>query len=463
MLIASLVGMLIASLVGMLIASLIACRYYFNRTAFADFPDNLPAIWTQHFLAPARAARAALVVGEWGGRYVGDDELWQDRFKAFLLENGLSSFYWALNPNSGDTGGLLLDDWVAPHVEKQQMLRELPSSEPRFALASVPAFECLKHVDAANVPAALGGLAHGLFRCGNARNGAPLCVHAQQACNGVPECPDHTDERRAACQGLALYEAATAAGSAPEPNGGGGAGGGGTPVATVVPHLSPPCITVGGQDALRPCAFPFSYRGSRFTSCALDDAIDGKPWCPTAVDAGGHYFSFAHWGVCGPGCPKEAGRRLQRDGCEPAASGSPQGPLGGSLAEGAELPAHCAPPPSPPPTPPKPPSAPPLPPPASPAATGASTALLLFVSAAGVLALLTVLARQWLDPGPSAPPIEDEDEDDEVVVRRPARAAPPRGRRARAATEEGDEEDAEHLLKAQQAFPSCLRAMEGMD
>ena len=51
----------------------------------------MPAIWNQHFLMPARAAGATLVVGEWGGMYEGSDELWQDQFKACsLLRAGLS-------------------------------------------------------------------------------------------------------------------------------------------------------------------------------------------------------------------------------------------------------------------------------------------------------------------------------------------------------------------------------------
>lgn len=81
--------------------------FYFNRTAFPDFPDNMAAIWKQHFLDPVRAYGGALVVGEWGGEYTGADEMWQDRFKAFLLEEGLSSFYWALNPNSGSRQPIL--------------------------------------------------------------------------------------------------------------------------------------------------------------------------------------------------------------------------------------------------------------------------------------------------------------------------------------------------------------------
>ena len=56
-----------------------------------------------------------------------------------------------------------------------------------------------------------------------------MCIHAAMACNGVAECPDGSDERRAACKGVGLK--------------------------------SPPCLTIGGQDPLRPCIFPFVYRG----------------------------------------------------------------------------------------------------------------------------------------------------------------------------------------------------------
>ena len=71
-------------------------------------------------------------------------------------------------------------------------------------------------------------------------------------------------------------------------------------------------MTVGGQDALRPCVLPFVYRGVKYDACALDDAVDGKAWCPTSVvldERGlGHYHSYASWGVCGPGCDREPGR-----------------------------------------------------------------------------------------------------------------------------------------------------------
>jgi endoglucanase len=53
-------------------------------------------------------------------------------------------FYWALNPNSGDTGGLLEDDWRTPVEAKLALLRRLmpPSSGLSFdflpALGEVP-------------------------------------------------------------------------------------------------------------------------------------------------------------------------------------------------------------------------------------------------------------------------------------------------------------------------------------
>ena len=93
----------------------ISAQAYFGA---ANFPANMPAIWHAHFghLVP----RFALACGEFGGHY--DDSLaqgevaWNEAYVAYLatLDRGqpASFYYWAVNPNSGDTGGLYLDDWV---------------------------------------------------------------------------------------------------------------------------------------------------------------------------------------------------------------------------------------------------------------------------------------------------------------------------------------------------------------
>ena len=356
--------------------------WYFNSTHFPEYPSNLPAVWRQHWLNPAMAAGATLVIGEWGGKYTDlhpnrADEQWQLALKSILIAHGISSFYWALNPNSGDTGGLLGDDWTTPKAAKLQMLAGLPSSNALYALASTPAFACPSDFSESD--------SDYLFRCVQPdEEGNAMCVQAVQACNGVFECPDRSDERKAACKAADVK--------------------------------SQPCMTVGGQDALRPCVLPFVYRGVKYDACALDDAVDGKAWCPTSVvrdERGlGHYHSYASWGVCGPGCDREPGRKLQDDGCaqqpEEQVYAPPQfasiDAMPGRRLEkkGSEeqqqdpgwrplppLPVHCAPPPSPPPSPPSPP--PSLPPPSAPPPWTLADASPLVLLLGGVMMLLVAV------------------------------------------------------------------------
>ncbi|MEM3553499.1 MAG: cellulase family glycosylhydrolase, partial [Candidatus Bathyarchaeia archaeon] len=98
----------------------------YRQPYFGDpsFPNNLPSIWEIHF--GRMAGKYPLGIGEFGGRYEGDDQIWQDAFVDYLLEKNIRAFfYWALNPNSGDTGGILLDDWRTVHEGKKNLLRRL--------------------------------------------------------------------------------------------------------------------------------------------------------------------------------------------------------------------------------------------------------------------------------------------------------------------------------------------------
>ncbi len=94
---------------------------YFDAS---DFPANMPPIWEVHF--GRMAGRFPLGIGEFGGFYKGKDKVWQDAFVDYLLAKDIRIFfYWALNPNSGDTGGILLDDWRTVHEDKMALLRRL--------------------------------------------------------------------------------------------------------------------------------------------------------------------------------------------------------------------------------------------------------------------------------------------------------------------------------------------------
>lgn len=107
---------------------------------FSDptFPENLPTIWDTHF-GRLTAQGLALGIGEFGGQYTGQDRIWLDRFVQYLQERGIRVwFYWALNPNSGDTGGILKEDWRTPVAEKLDLLRRLMSAPSGQAFDFLP-------------------------------------------------------------------------------------------------------------------------------------------------------------------------------------------------------------------------------------------------------------------------------------------------------------------------------------
>ena len=107
---------------------------YFTDPAF---PRNMPAIWERQF-GFLKGKGAPLIIGEWGGWYLPGtkDRVWQDAFAAWLIKKGLgcSTIYWALNPNSGDTGGLLQNDWRTPVADKLALLRRVCPNPTRATL-----------------------------------------------------------------------------------------------------------------------------------------------------------------------------------------------------------------------------------------------------------------------------------------------------------------------------------------
>jgi endoglucanase len=90
-----------------------------------NFPDSLPPVWQQHWAYLAQEHKAPVVLGEFGGRSVGDDleGKWQRTLIGYLKANGISYWYWDWNPNSGDTGGVLLDDWKTVNASKLRALQ----------------------------------------------------------------------------------------------------------------------------------------------------------------------------------------------------------------------------------------------------------------------------------------------------------------------------------------------------
>jgi endoglucanase len=94
----------------------------------ATFPENLYNRWNKGFFYIAANEIAPILIGEFGGKQVdaeSNEGIWQRQFLDFIKQKNLSFTYWSWNPNSSDTGGILLDDWININIDKQQLLSNL--------------------------------------------------------------------------------------------------------------------------------------------------------------------------------------------------------------------------------------------------------------------------------------------------------------------------------------------------
>ena len=72
-----------------------------------------------------------IVVGEFGGFFESEmDIAWQRWGLRYAASRHFGLFYFGLNPNSGDTGGLLLDDWTTLHAGTRPALHPADASQP---------------------------------------------------------------------------------------------------------------------------------------------------------------------------------------------------------------------------------------------------------------------------------------------------------------------------------------------
>jgi len=77
------------------------------------FPATLVPFWDQMWGYLVKQNIAPVLVGEFGSTLVDPkDPVWMNALLAYTKSLGISWTFWSLNPNSGDTKGLLLDDWT---------------------------------------------------------------------------------------------------------------------------------------------------------------------------------------------------------------------------------------------------------------------------------------------------------------------------------------------------------------
>ncbi len=97
----------------------------FNQSWFseANFPNNMPARWDGWWGYLVKENIAPVMVGEFGS-LLNDpqDGIWLSALMSYIGTNGMSFTFWCINPNSGDTGGMLLDDWTTVNMTKHNYL-----------------------------------------------------------------------------------------------------------------------------------------------------------------------------------------------------------------------------------------------------------------------------------------------------------------------------------------------------
>ncbi|HEU4326733.1 MAG TPA: cellulase family glycosylhydrolase [Roseiflexaceae bacterium] len=90
----------------------------FNKTTLYN------DVWQPNWFFIHEENIAPLLIGEWGGFMDGgDNQKWMLALRDFMIENNLHHTFWCLNPNSGDTGGLLGYDWATWDEAKYSLLK----------------------------------------------------------------------------------------------------------------------------------------------------------------------------------------------------------------------------------------------------------------------------------------------------------------------------------------------------
>jgi endoglucanase len=100
----------------------------YHQTWFSDsdYPNNLPGVWDTNWGYLAKNGIAPVLLGEFGTTLTTtSDQQWLATMVDYLDTTGISFGFWSFNPNSGDTGGLVHDDWTTPQAAKLNALAPL--------------------------------------------------------------------------------------------------------------------------------------------------------------------------------------------------------------------------------------------------------------------------------------------------------------------------------------------------
>jgi endoglucanase len=101
-------------------ATSVSVQPWFNN----NFPNSLEPQWDKNWGYLLKENIAPVLVGEFGSKLEdARDRVWMPRLLQYMQANGASWTFWSLNPNSGDTKGLLQDDWSSTDAVRYDVIK----------------------------------------------------------------------------------------------------------------------------------------------------------------------------------------------------------------------------------------------------------------------------------------------------------------------------------------------------
>ena len=90
-----------------------------------DYNSLMKDCWHDNWFYIYEDNTAPLLIGEWGGFMREPNLKWMTCLRQLISTYHLNHTFWCLNANSGDTGGLLLDDFTTWDSEKYAFVKEV--------------------------------------------------------------------------------------------------------------------------------------------------------------------------------------------------------------------------------------------------------------------------------------------------------------------------------------------------
>ena len=89
------------------------------------FDSLMKDCWRDNWFYIHEKNTAPLLIGEWGGFMREPNLTWMTYMRKLIKDNKLNHTFWCFNANSGDTGGLVLDDFITWDEEKYAFVKEV--------------------------------------------------------------------------------------------------------------------------------------------------------------------------------------------------------------------------------------------------------------------------------------------------------------------------------------------------